>query len=91
MEFHIGGAFDSSGRTPNEREKYVEVVEAVTVKEGEAFTIYKYAANISSMYFEKDQLVNVCAQEVATASKIGFDALLDEHKAAWVQNWSSQI
>ena len=87
MEFHIGGSFESAGRTPNAREKYVEVTEVGSVKEGEAFTIYKYAANISSMYYDKEELVKVCAEEVASASEIGFDSLLDEHKAAWVQNW----
>jgi len=87
MEFHIGGSFDSAGKTTNEREKYVEVTETGSVKEGEAFTVYKYAANISSMYFDKDQLVTICADEISKALAIGFDDLLDEHKAAWVSNW----
>ncbi|MEQ8575656.1 MAG: glycoside hydrolase family 65 protein, partial [Fulvivirga sp.] len=83
MQFNIDGGWVSSGRTTADREKYVEVTETGDVKEGESFTIYKYAANISSMYHEKKELSKVCAEAVADAAKAGFDQLLAEHVAAW--------
>jgi len=87
MEFAIKGAWTSEGKTALEKEKYVEVSEKGSVEEGKSFTVFKYAANISSMYFPKDQLVRECQQEVANASNTGFDALVDEHKAAWASKW----
>jgi len=87
MEFNIDGAWTSEGRSALEKEKYVEVSETGSVKEGESFTVFKYAANISSMYFDKNELVNVCRQEVTAATETGFDALVDEHKAAWASKW----
>ena len=87
MEFSIEGAWTQSAKSAVEREKYVEVSETGTIEEGNSFTIYKYAANISSMYFDKNELVNVCKQEVEGAVTAGFDALLQEHKDAWASKW----
>ncbi|MEQ8242544.1 glycoside hydrolase family 65 protein [Fulvivirga sp.] len=87
MQFNIDGGWVSSGRTTADREKYVEVTETGDVKEGESFTIYKYAANISSMYHDKKELPKVCAESVADAANAGFDQLLAEHVAAWAKKW----
>lgn len=87
MAFDIGGSWSSQGRTTADREKYVEVTETGSVTEGEAFTIYKYAANISSMNFEKDVLAKECMSQVEAAMATGFDALMDEQKAAWIESW----
>uniref|UniRef100_UPI004048F60D family 65 glycosyl hydrolase domain-containing protein n=1 Tax=Fulvivirga sp. TaxID=1931237 RepID=UPI004048F60D len=87
MQFNIDGGWVSSGRTTADREKYVEVTETGDVKEGESFTIYKYAANISSMYHDKKELPKVCAEAVADAANAGFDQLLAEHVAAWAKKW----
>lgn len=87
MEFNIAGAWEGNKRTALEKDKYVEVAQTGKVSEGEIFTVYKYAANISSMYFDKDELVAECKKEVAAAFATGFDALVDEHKAAWAAKW----
>ncbi len=87
MSFEIGGSWSSQGRTSSDRDKYVEVSETGSVSEGEAFTIYKYAANISSMNFQKDMLAKECQTQVEEAMAIGFDALMDEQKAAWIESW----
>ncbi len=87
MEFNIGGAWQTGKRTALEKEKYVEVTETGQVSEGQDFTVFKYAANISSMYFEKSELVNVCKKELSAAFETGFDALVDEHKKAWLSKW----
>lgn len=87
MQFNIDGGWVSSGRTTADREKYVEVTETGNIKEDESFTIYKYAANISSMYHDKKELPKVCAEAVADAANAGFDQLLAEHVAAWAKKW----
>ncbi|MFY0592167.1 family 65 glycosyl hydrolase domain-containing protein [Roseivirga sp.] len=87
MSFNIGGEWSGNGRTTAHKEKYVEVSEKGNVTEGKPFTIYKYAANISSMNFEKDTLAAECSDQVSAAMATGFDALMDEQKAAWAENW----
>ncbi len=88
MSFQVDGAWSSKGRTTADRDKYVEVSETGTVSEGKAFTIFKYAANISSMNYEKDQVGRECQNQVEAAQAMGFDALMDEQKAAWAESWS---
>jgi len=87
MSFDIGGSWSSQGRTTADRDKYVEVTETGHIAEGEVFTIYKYAANISSMNFEKDVLAKECQSQVEAAMTTGFDTLMDEQKAAWIESW----
>ena len=87
MSFNITGGWSAKGRSTADKEKYIEITEAGTVTEGEAFTIFKYAANISSMNFDKAELAKECRTRVDEAAAIGFDALMDEQKAAWLSNW----
>ena len=87
MKFNIFGGWEASETTPSDKEKYVQVAVKGNVKEGEMLTIQKYAANISSMYFPKDQLVSVCQKELEEAFEVGFDALVEEHKNAWISKW----
>ncbi|WP_305983167.1 glycoside hydrolase family 65 protein [Roseivirga thermotolerans] len=87
MKFNISGGFSMESAQEFEREKYVEVAVTGRVEEGKPLTIEKYAANISSMYFAKTQLVEVCEKEVLEAAQVGFDKLLLEHKEAWAAKW----
>lgn len=87
MSFNIDGAWTSAGRSAADKDKYVEVTETGNVSEGNAFTIYKYAANISSMNYAKDEIAKECKKQVEIAESIGFDALMDEQKAAWAESW----
>lgn len=87
MSFKIGGDWSGGGRTVGDRDKYVEVTETGTISEGKSFTIYKYAANVSSMHYEKNELAAECKAEVESAMATGFDALMDEQKAAWADSW----
>lgn len=89
MSFKIDGAWTSAGRSSADRDKYVEVTETGSVSEGKAFTIYKYAANISSMNYAKDEVAQECKKQVEVAESIGFDALMDEQKAAWAESWQN--
>lgn len=87
MSFNIDGDWSGGGRSVGDRDKYVEVTESGTVSEGKSFTIYKYAANISSMHYEKTALASECKSQVNAAMATGFDALMDEQKAAWADSW----
>ena len=78
MQFHVDGGWQPEARVPATRSKYAEIAESSPVTEGEAFTVYKYAANVSSLNFEKDALVATAATHVAEALKAGFDTLLKE-------------
>ena len=87
MKFDVFGGWQAEETSVHEKEKYVQVTVKGRVSEGKMFTIQKYAANISSMYFPKNQLVTECQKEVTAAAETGFDALVDEHKAVWAANW----
>lgn len=87
MKFDIQGGWDTDETLVLEKEKYVQVTVTGKVSEGKMFTIQKYAANVSSMYFPKNQLRAECQKEVTAAAETGFDTLVDEHKAVWAANW----
>ncbi|MFT7054604.1 MAG: maltose phosphorylase [Roseivirga sp.] len=87
MKYTIDGAWESQGHSFNEREKYVEAVESGKVTAGNAITVYKFAANISSMNHGKNALVTVAGNEVTEAAQLGFDKLLAEHVKAWAKKW----
>ncbi len=70
-----------------QREKYVGNIVEVEVTEGDEIAIYKYAANISSMYNDKATLLADCRKSVAGAYSKGFDALLKAQKGAWANKW----
>ena len=70
-----------------QREKYVGNIVEVEVTEGDEIAIYKYAANISSMYNDKATLLADCRKSVAGAYSKGFDALLKAQKEAWANKW----
>lgn len=70
-----------------QKEKYVANVVDVDVKAGDEITVYKYASNVSSMYYAKETLVVDCRKAVARAFSKGFDKLLANQKRAWAKKW----
>lgn len=87
MKFKISGEWGAGATAVVEKDKYVEVTASGKVTEGKTLTIEKFASNISSMYFAKNELVAECRKEVEEAAKAGFDTLLQEHKEAWASKW----
>ncbi|MEM0942061.1 MAG: family 65 glycosyl hydrolase domain-containing protein [Bacteroidota bacterium] len=87
MTYEIEGMFVSERKTTHTGEKYSEVIEEGKVSEGESIKIKKYAANVSSFYLPKDDLINECRIQVENAKSIGFEKLLDEQKEAWQEKW----
>ena len=73
--------------TSNIKTKYVENLIEIDVNEGDTITLYKYAANVSSMYYEKSAVLEACQKAVERAATAGFDQLMADQKAAWASKW----
>lgn len=73
--------------TQIEREKFTGLQIKTSVKEASALAIYKYAANLSSLNYPKEELQKVTAETLNRISKKGFDQMLKEQAEAWAQKW----
>lgn len=72
---------DSSG------DKYMSHTVTLDLQVQDRIDIYKIAANLSSMNYEKEKLRKEAAQAIARASKKGFEQLLSDQAAAWASKW----
>lgn len=68
-------------------DKKVACAVDLQLKEKQTLTILKYAANVSSMNVDKDQLLEHCQRVVEDAFEQGFDQLLGAHASAWADKW----
>jgi maltose phosphorylase len=71
-----------------QREKYVSLNYQTTVKQNEEIVIYKYAAVLSSMNYDKTRLAFDTDDAIQRATKKGFDQLLADQKLAWANKWT---
>ncbi len=71
----------------SERDKYVELMVETKVSPGDTFTIYKFAANVASINYEKSELSDRCQDRLDAITAKGFDRMLMEQKAAWAHKW----
>jgi maltose phosphorylase len=74
-----------NGTSP--KEKFVQNATSVTISEGQTIEIQKFAVNLSSENYPKEQLQNLAQQELARIAAKGFDILLSEQAAAWAAKW----
>lgn len=89
MQFQIyqnGEALDLA-TTPEEREKFVSCRVKVAVQENQETVIYKYAANLSSENYPKEELLSACQQVVSRISTKGFAQMQQEQAQAWANKW----
>jgi maltose phosphorylase len=70
------------------REKYVGARVQVNIKAGEEINVIKYAVNLSSENYPKDQLLQAGKDLLSRVSEKGFDTMLQEQAAAWAEKWS---
>jgi maltose phosphorylase len=68
-------------------EKLVSNSVNVFAREGVEYSIYKYAAVISSEYHGKKGLGEKCTEVLERALRTGFDVLVENHKNAWANKW----
>ena len=58
-----------------------------TLKRGEKMTIVKFGGYTTSRYHKANALIQVANDAMDKASKLGFDALLEQQKMAWAEIW----
>lgn len=62
-------------------------IAAFKLSKGESVVLEKYAAQVSSMNYQQEELEKTALERVAEAEKKGFAKLYDEHKKAWATKW----
>ncbi|MCB2298307.1 family 65 glycosyl hydrolase domain-containing protein [Clostridium tagluense] len=68
-------------------EKYISNNVLVHCNENDEVVIYKYVANTSSRYYEKDELIGITKKLCSKAKVDGFETLLKEQAGAWEEKW----
>ncbi|MBW9155853.1 glycoside hydrolase family 65 protein [Clostridium sp. FP2] len=68
-------------------EKYISNNVLVHCNENDEVVIYKYVANTSSRYYEKDKLIGITKKLCSKAKVDGFETLLKEQADAWEEKW----
>lgn len=97
-QFHVANAFaialerDGVSQTIDaqsvQQDKLVGNVVQITAKQNQTVVLTKYAAVISSLYAERASLQELAVQSAVRARTLGFDAMLQAHRAAWHQKWA---
>jgi len=59
-----------------------------SINSGDVLHINKYAAIVSSMYYDEENFKEVCKTILSTANQKGFDKLKEEHAQAWEEKWN---
>ena len=72
---------------PIRNEKYVAGKVPVQLNQGDELTVYKYAANLSSMNYSPEDLVAKTKGYLDRITTKGYNALFDEHTQAWADKW----
>ncbi len=70
-----------------EKRKYIASTFNVNVKKGQATTLYKYAATVSSLNYSKKNLIDAAKISLKKAFKKGYKNLKKEQIAAWAKKW----
>jgi maltose phosphorylase len=89
MKFTImqGGKPVSSLSQPIQKEKYIAARVEVNAEQGKPVTIIKYAANLSSQNYKREELVEKLNDTLTRVSHKGFETMLAEQAAAWAKKW----
>ena len=71
------------------KEKYVAQQFEVEVKKNQRITIYKYAVNLSSENYKKEELETNSITRLKAIVAKGFDKMLAEQAEAWAAKWQN--
>lgn len=69
------------------REKYAGYSFEIDAEDGVQYTVYKYAAILSSENNRVDEIAEMATKKVREAASKGYSALLDLHREAWQKKW----
>ena len=72
---------------PVKNEKYVAGRVVVKLSENDEVTLYKYAVNLSSMNYQREELTEKTKAYLDRIAGKGYEQLLAEHEAAWAEKW----
>ncbi|MDL2213868.1 family 65 glycosyl hydrolase [Bacteroides sp. OttesenSCG-928-N06] len=70
-----------------EKEKMVGFSAGSDIKPGERVTLIKYTAIATSLYYDRQELVDESVRQSKEAKAKGWPALIDEHKKVWEAIW----
>lgn len=70
-----------------EQADYAGIKVKAKIKAGQTLTLYKYAAVLSSMNHQPEQLMEGSMEKVKAMAAEGFDKLLEAHSEAWAATW----
>lgn len=73
----------------SEKPEWVGKKIKVQLTQGGSCKLFKYVGVTSSMYYEKENVLNAAEKMVASAKSRGFDSLFDAHKAEWERIWEN--
>lgn len=70
-----------------EKEKQTGFSVGIEVKPGDTATLIKYIGITSSLYYERQDLIEESISEARKAKSLGWDILEEEHRKAWQEIW----
>ena len=96
-EFHVATAMNVSFLLNNKNidikqeivkeEKSLTYTYNVKINEGDTATIYKYGSYVSSLNYNKQELIEAALNNVQVTSKLGFAQLITLQKKSWELIW----
>lgn len=72
-----------------EKEKVTGFSMGTDVKPGDTLTLIKYVAVTSSLYYERENLVECATAAAREACQRGWEAMAEEHSRAWQDIWEA--
>ncbi|NDV60673.1 family 65 glycosyl hydrolase domain-containing protein [Bacteroides sp. 519] len=78
----------TSGSIRIEKEKLVGFSAGADIKPGEKVTLIKYSAITTSLYYDRQELVDESIKQCIQAKETGWDTLIDNHKKVWKDIWN---
>lgn len=72
---------------PAAKDKYLGQTAVISIKKDEIIDVYKIVTNLSSLNYDKSDLLGVAESKMEKAKTKGFDALLKDQAAAWAAKW----
>lgn len=70
-----------------EKARQVGFSAGTDIKSGERVTLIKYVAIATSLYYDRQALVEESIKQSKEAQKIGWDAIVESHKKVWEEIW----
>ncbi|MES2798077.1 MAG: family 65 glycosyl hydrolase domain-containing protein, partial [Bacteroidota bacterium] len=74
---------------PIKKDKYVANQIAVNLEKDEPTVVYKYAVNLSSENYPKENLLSEAKAYISRIYKKGYDKMLAEQAQAWLSKWEA--